>query len=52
LNEQNKNELILIHEWDSEENFQSFANSPQLKEVLKRAGVSNMNGYVLTSVNN
>lgn len=50
--EQNPNELILSHEWDSEDNFKLFGNSPQLKEAQKRAGVSNVNGYVLTSVSN
>jgi heme-degrading monooxygenase HmoA len=49
-NEQNPNELILIHEWDSEENFKAFSNSPQLMELQTRAGVTNINGYLLTSV--
>jgi heme-degrading monooxygenase HmoA len=49
-NEQKPNELILVHEWDSEENFKAFSNSPQLIELQTRAGVSNINGYLLTSV--
>jgi heme-degrading monooxygenase HmoA len=49
-NEQNPNELVLVHEWDSEENFKAFSNSPQLMELQTRAGVSNINGYLLTSV--
>jgi heme-degrading monooxygenase HmoA len=51
-NEQNPNELILVHEWDSEENFKVFSNSPRLKELQTSAGVSNINGYLLTSVIN
>jgi heme-degrading monooxygenase HmoA len=49
-NEQNPNELVLVHEWDSEENFKAFSNSPQLMELQTRAGVSNINGYLLTSI--
>lgn len=48
--EENPNEIILIHEWDSEEEFKAFANSPTLKEAQKRAGVSKAEGYILKSV--
>jgi heme-degrading monooxygenase HmoA len=32
-------ELILLFEWDSLENAQRYASSPELKEAMERAGV-------------
>jgi heme-degrading monooxygenase HmoA len=49
--EQNPNELIVLHEWDNEENFTAFGTSPQLMEAQKRAGVISGNHYLITSVN-
>ena len=34
------NELIALFEWDSVENAQSYAASPELKEAMDRAGVT------------
>ena len=34
------NSLILLFEWDSLENAQAYASSPELKEAMERAGVT------------
>ena len=33
------NEVVIFFEWDTMENARRFANSPDLKEVMERAGV-------------
>ena len=36
---ENPNDLVLVMEWDSLENARKFAESPELREVMGRAGV-------------
>ena len=41
-NNDNPNETLLIMEWDSFDNAKKFAQSPELRETMERAGVVEM----------
>jgi quinol monooxygenase YgiN len=38
----NPNEITILMEWDSLENAQAFAQSPDLREIMQKAGVMGM----------
>lgn len=49
--DKNSNDVILVQDWESTENFEAFVNSPALLEIHDKSGVSNFKYHLLSAVN-